>query len=85
MRGEMSKKKCISPCAKPKQRLTIGGVQVEGCESREVGRTLAEDCRTVRQIMAMAEACLYGDKLDQDEISIYPQNYLSRYFLFWKV
>ena len=57
----------------PKQRFNIGGVEVGGRESPEVGRTLVEDCR----IMTMAEVCLHGDKLDQNanSIHVYPQEW----------
>ena len=54
-------------------KVKIGGVEVGGRESSEVGRTLVEDCGGCgQQIMTMAEVCLHGDKLDQDANLIYP-------------
>ena len=67
----------------PKQRLNVGGVEVAGRESLEVGRTLVEDrpgeggCD---QIMNMAEVCLHADKLDQYANSIYPQEWSVTFF-----
>ena len=63
----------------------IGGVEVGERSSTEVRRTLVENrpgCG--RQIMAITEVCLHGDKLEQDAISLYLHNgpIVSHYFLF---
>ena len=71
---------------KPKQRLNIGGVEVGGRESPEVGRTLVENCRGLRSANYDHG---WSVSMMTNWIKMRTQyihtNGLSHYFLFWKV